>query len=263
MTATLKPLAQQVIVLTGACGAIGVCTAQLAAQRGAKLVLVARSVRVLDTLAGIIRSGGGEAICLAADVAARDEVIAAARAAVARFGRIDTWINNAGVAIYGRLDQVTEADSRHLFDVNFWGAVNGSLAALPYLLGTGGALINVGSELAGHARSLQGMYSSSKHALKVFTDALRTEVVEVDGASVAIVLIEASALGGTGAQDAVDRPDAGSPLPAPALDPMRVAEAILRAAAPREDDIQPGQPDLVPVRLDCATVCPDANAGAK
>lgn len=210
MAINLEPLARQVIVLTGASNAVGLCTAQLAAQQGARLVLIARNTQVLDSLMAVIRSSGAQAIHVAADVAVREQVVAAAQAAARHFGRIDTWINNASVSIYGRLDEVGEADSRHLFDVNFWGAVNGSLAALPYLISTGGSLINVGAEASQGAAPLQGMDASSKQAVKGFTDALRAEIQEENRAPVAITLI---------------RP-AGQ-------DPQQVAEAILAAAITR------------------------------
>jgi NADP-dependent 3-hydroxy acid dehydrogenase YdfG len=239
MAAKLKTIAEQVIVLTGASSGIGLCTAQLAAQQGARLVLIARSMRAVETLVAIIAHSGGDAICIAADVAVREEVLGAARTAVARFGRIDTWVNNAGVSIYGRLDQISEADGRRLFDVNFWGAVNGSLAALPHLAG-GGALINVGSELPEGDLPLQGMYSSSKHAVKGFTDALRTEVVEVDHAPVSITLIQPAAADVSYPQGRA-RMYAKPELPAPALDPMLVAEAILKAATEGGRDVKVGQ----------------------
>lgn len=208
MAADLLPLSRQVIVLTGAANGIGLCTAQLAAQQGARLVLLARSTQVLDSLMTVIRSYGSQAIQVAADVAVREEVMAAAQAAIRHFGRIDTWINNAGLSIYGRLDEVTEADSRHLFDVNFWGVVNGSLAALPHLISSGGSLINVGADISQGPGPLQGMYASSKHAVKGFTDALRAEIQEADRARVAITLIQPAG-----------------------LDPQEIAEAILGAAA--------------------------------
>src|SRR5690606_6572309 len=113
---------------------------------------------------------------------------------IARFGRIDTWINNAGISIFGRLEEVTEEDSRRLFDTNFWGVVHGSLAALPYLRKNGGALINVGSEVSDAVVPYQGMYSASKHAVKGFTDALRVEVEEMDEAPISITLIQPSAV---------------------------------------------------------------------
>jgi NADP-dependent 3-hydroxy acid dehydrogenase YdfG len=237
MAAKLKTLAEQVIVLTGASSGIGLCTAQLAAQHGARLVLIARSTRVLDTLVGIIGHSGGSAICIAADVAVREEVLGAARTAVARFGRIDTWVNNAGVSIYGRLDQISETDGRRLFDVNFWGVVNGSLAALPHLA-AGGALINVGSELPDDDLPLQGMYSSSKHAVKGFTDALRTEMVDVDHAPVSITLIQPAAADVSYPQQGRAQMVAVPDLPAPAPDPMLVAKAILKAATEGGRDVK-------------------------
>jgi NAD(P)-dependent dehydrogenase (short-subunit alcohol dehydrogenase family) len=228
MAVKLKPLAEQVIVLTGASSGIGLCTAQLAAQQGARVVLIASSTRVLEALVSTIGASGGEAICIAADVAVRGEVVAAARGAAAHFGHIDTWVNNAGVSIYGRLDQVSEAESRRVFDVNFWGVVNGSLAALPYLLG-GGALINMGSDLPDRDLPLQGMYASSKHAVEGFTQALRAEVVDVDHAPISITLIHP---GATVVPASSYEHEAGylQHKAARVPDPMRVAEAILRAA---------------------------------
>ena len=207
MTTKIESLARQVVVLTGASNAVGLCTAQLAAQQGARLVLVARSIQVLDSLMAAIGAAGGQAIHVAADVAVREQVVAAAHAAVKHFGRLDAWINNAGVSIYGRLDGVSEADSRHLFEINFWGVVNGSLAALPHLISTGGSLVNVGAEISQGSGPLQGMYASSKQAVKGFTDALRAEVQEMDGAPVTISLVQ---------------PDG--------RDPQQTAEAILGAA---------------------------------
>ena len=228
MPATPKPLAGQVIVLTGASNGIGLCTAQLAAQQGARLVLVARNTQLVDSLMAVIRSSGGQAIHVAADVTVREQVRAAAQAAIAQFGRIDTWINNAGVAIYGRLDEVNEADSRHLFDVNFWGVVNGSLAAMPYLISAHGSLINVGAEVTQGLGPLQGMYASSKQAVKGFTDALRAEMQQVDGVSVAITLIRPSG-----------------------LDPQKVAEAIIAAVTRRQPrPADPGAP-AVPQWMAC------------
>src|SRR5262245_40304179 len=129
----LKPLAEQVIVVTGASSGIGLATATAAAERGAKLVLVARSEHAIRELAERINEHEGTAIAVACDVARRQRVQEAATTAIGHFGRIDTWVNNAGQGLYGRLDEVAEDDSRRLFDINFWGVVNGSLVALPHL----------------------------------------------------------------------------------------------------------------------------------
>lgn len=215
MAEYLRPLSEQVVVVTGASSAIGLCTARLAAARGARLVLVGHTSGALDGLAGVIEAAGGRAVAVMADITSREQVVAAAQDTAARFGRIDTWINNGGVSMFGRLDQIGEADSRRLFDVNFWGVVNGSLAAVPHLAAAGGTLINVGSELTVAGAPLQGLYSSAKCAVQGFTDSLR---VEVAGAPVSIRLIQPALV-----------------CPAAAIDPLVVAEAILEAAAERQE----------------------------
>jgi short-subunit dehydrogenase len=240
MSVDLKPLDQQVIVITGASSGIGLATAESAAKQGAKLVLAARSGQTLDEVCQRIKSSGGQAIYVVADVGKREQVDHVAEAALQKFGRIDTWINDAGVSIYGRLDEVAEEDSRRLFDTNFWGVVNGSLAALPYLKANGGALINVGSEVSEAVVPLQGMYSASKHAVKGFTDALRVEIEEVDKAPVSITLIQPTAVDTPYPQHAKNYMAEEPKLPTPRIDPEKVAEAILKAAVKHERDVKVG-----------------------
>jgi NADP-dependent 3-hydroxy acid dehydrogenase YdfG len=129
MAHRLKPLAEQVIVITGASSGIGLCTARMAAERGASVVLAARSDAVLDEVVQELSNKGARALACAVDVADRQQVQEVAARAIAEFGRIDTWVNDAGVSIYARIDEVNEADARRLFDTNFWGVFNGSLAA--------------------------------------------------------------------------------------------------------------------------------------
>ena len=231
MSSPLKPLNRQVMVITGATSGIGLATAQEAAKQGARLVLAARGADVLEAVVAGLDELGFEAIGVVADVADRAQVERIAQAAIDRFGRIDTWVNNAGGTIYGRLDQVSEEDSRRLFDINFWGMVHGSLVALPHLRKGGGALINLGSEASEVAIPMQGMYSASKHAVKGFTDALRIEVEQVDGAPVSITLIEPTAVDTPLPQHARNYMDREPKLPAPQVDPHQVAAAILHAAA--------------------------------
>jgi NADP-dependent 3-hydroxy acid dehydrogenase YdfG len=230
MTHSLKPLNQQVMVITGASSGIGLATAEAAAEQGAKLVLAARSGEVLEDIVMKICQDGGKAIYVVADVARREDVEAVAAAAIAQFGRIDTWVNDAGVSIYGRLDEVSDADSRRLFDTNFWGIVNGSLIALPHLLASNGALINLGSEASEAVVPLQGMYAASKHAVKGFTDALRVEIEEMDKASMSITLIQPTAVNTPYPQHAKNYMDKEPKLPTPQVTPLKVAEAILDAA---------------------------------
>jgi short-subunit dehydrogenase len=240
MAVSLKPLDQQVIVITGASSGIGLATAESAAKQGAKLVLAARSEQTLHEIIQRINSNGGDAIYVTADVGDRQQIQGIAEAAVQRFGRIDTWINDAGLSIYGRLDETQEADARRLFDINFWGVVNGSLVALPHLKMAGGALINVGSEVSEAVVPLQGMYSASKHAVKGFTDALRVEIEEVDKAPVSITLIQPTAVDTPFPEHAKNYMDKEPKLPTPMIEPSQVAEAILGAAQKPERYVKVG-----------------------
>ncbi len=240
MAVSLKPLDQQVIVITGASSGIGLATVEQAAKQGAKLVLAARSARTLEEVVQKITAAGGEAISVEADVGDRGQVEKIAKAAIGRFGRIDTWINDAGVSIYGRLHEVTDEDNRRLFDTNFWGVVYGSLVALPHLTKGGGALINVGSEVSEAVVPLQGMYSASKHAVKGFTDALRVEVEELDKAPVSITLIQPTAVDTPFPENARNYMHQEPKLPTPQIDPHKVAKAILKAATHPERDVKVG-----------------------
>jgi short-subunit dehydrogenase len=237
---TLKPLDQQVVVITGASSGIGLATAQKAAQAGASVVLAARSEQRLQEIVDAINADGGQAALVVADAGKRSDVQRIAEAAIARFGRIDTWINNAGVSIYGRLDEVTDDDSRRLFDTNFWGVVYGSLVALSHLRGSGGAIINLGSEVSDAVVPLQGMYSASKHAVKGFTDALRIEIDDLDEAPVAITLIQPTAVNTPYPQHARNYMEHEPKLPTPQIDPHKVADAILNAATEPTRDVNVG-----------------------
>jgi short-subunit dehydrogenase len=240
MAHRLKPLAEQVIVITGASSGIGLCTARMAAERGASVVLAARSDAVLDEVVQELSNKGARALACAVDVADRQQVQEVAARAIAEFGRIDTWVNDAGVSIYARIDEVNEADARRLFDTNFWGVFNGSLAALPHLKGQGGALINVGSEVSDAVVPLQGIYSASKHAVKGFTDALRVEIEDIDKAPVSITLIQPTAVNTPYPENAKNYMDREPKLPDPMIEPEKVAEAILKAAVEGGRDVKVG-----------------------
>jgi NADP-dependent 3-hydroxy acid dehydrogenase YdfG len=245
MAVDLKSLDQQVIVITGASSGIGLATALAAAEQGAKLVLAARAGQTLDEICQRIKADGGQAIYVVADVGKREQVEHVAEAAIQKFGRIDTWVNDAGVSIYGRLDQVSDEDNRRLFDTNFWGVVYGSLTALPYLKRQGGALINVGSEVSEAVVPLQGMYSASKHAVKGFTDALRVEIEELDEAPVSITLIQPTAVNTPYPQHARNYMDQEPKLPTPQIDPEKVADAILKAAVKPQRDVKVGSTAVI------------------
>jgi short-subunit dehydrogenase len=239
MNIPFKPLDQQVIVITGASSGIGLATARAAAEAKAKLVLVSRNARALSQIVDKINDQGGQAIHVVADVARREELQRAADLAIERFGGFDTWINDAGVSIYGRLEDVSDLDHQRLFQTNFWGVVYGSLVALPHLKLNGGALINVGSEASDTAVPFQGMYSATKHAVKGFTDALRMELME-QNAPVSVTLIKPAGIDTPYPQHARNYFPQEPKLPPPVYSPEEVARAILFAATHAKRDIYVG-----------------------
>lgn len=240
----LKPLKEQTIVITGASSGIGLATAKHAAKTGARLVLASRNDEALARLEKEINDDGGQAIHVVADVAKRDEVERIAQAALERFGGFDTWVNDAGVDILGKLEQVSEEDHRRLMDTNFWGVVNGSLVAVKHLKANSGALINVGSVESDVAIPLQGMYSASKHAVKGFTDALRIELQD-ENAPVSVTLIKPWAMGTPLREHIKNYLEREATLPPPVYDPEEAARAILHAAAHCRRDLYIGSASRV------------------
>ena len=232
----LKRISEQTIVITGASSGIGLVTARMAAERGARLVLAARSEDALRQLIFEIKDAGGNAVMVAADVSREEDVRRISDVAIERFGGFDTWVNNAGVSIYGKLADVPLKDLRQLFETNFWGVVYGSLIAVEQLKRRGGALINIGSSLSDRAIPIQGMYSASKHAVKGFTDALRMELEE-EGAPISVTLIKPGAIDTPYIHHAKNYLEVEPLNPLPVYAPETVAEAILHCAQTPERDV--------------------------
>lgn len=229
MGVKLKKLNEQTIVITGATSGIGLKTARMAAERGAKLVLAARNEEALQKLAGEINSSGGVSVSVVADVGNQEDVRKIAERAIEIFGGFDTWVNNAGVSIYGKFEEVSIKDQRQLFETNYWGVVHGSLAAANHLKTRGGALINIGSTLSDRAIPLQGAYCASKHAVKGFTDAFRMEL-EADDAPISVTLVKPAAIDTPYKDHAKNYLCVQPENPPPVYAPETVAETILYCA---------------------------------
>jgi len=240
MKVRMKRIDQQAIVITGAGSGIGKETARLAASHGARVVLVGRGEAALDAVASEIRAKGGEAITVVADVGKQGDHDRIVEQAVSAYGGIDTWVNNAGVTIFGKFEDVPLDDQRQLFETNYWGVVYGSMAALAHMKQKGGGtIINLGSELSDISVPLQGAYSASKHAVKGFTDAFRMELLH-DQVPVSVTLIKPAAVATGYTAHARNYMDVQPDLPAPVYSPLMVAKAILFAAQNSRRDIYVG-----------------------
>jgi short-subunit dehydrogenase len=239
MTITLKPLAEQVIVITGASSGIGLVTARTAAKAGAAVFLIARSGDVLGEVVREINNAGGRADFLAADVGNAAAVEAAAAQAVATFGRIDSWVNDAGSAIYGPVLDSPLDEQAQLFRTNYFGVVHGCVSAVPRLR-NGGALITVGSLASDMPAPPMGIYSATKHAVKAYVEVLRMEL-HADGVPISVTLVKPAGIDTPIGQHASNHGSEGeAQIPPPAYDPQLVADAILDACVNSRREVTVG-----------------------
>jgi len=235
----LKRLRDQTIVITGASSGIGLATAHRAARRGARVVLSSRNEGALRTAVSEIARRGGRATYAVGDVANPDAVDGIADVALREFGAIDTWVNNAGVSIFGKIGEVPLEDKRRMFDTNFWGVVHGCRTAVRHMERRGGAIINIGSVVSDRAIPLQGVYSASKHAVQGYTDALRMEL-EHDGIPISVTLVKPSAIDTPYLDHARNYMPEAPSFPPPVYSPDVVAEAILRCAETQVREVTVG-----------------------
>lgn len=232
-----KKIGEQTIVITGASSGIGLACAFLAAEKGAKLVLTSRNKKALQEICGRITSSGCQAVYFAGDIAEPETSHRIANLALKKFGGFDTWINNAGVTMFGETLKTPLADEKRLFEVNFWGLVHGTKTALKILEKKGGTIINIGSVLSERSLPLQGAYSASKHAVKAFTDALRMEL-EKEKSPVSISLIKPSSVDTPMPSHAMNHMNEKAGFPPPYYDPKVVARVVMECAEkPRRDVI--------------------------
>jgi short-subunit dehydrogenase len=245
MKPKLKKLSEQTIVITGASSGIGLETARQAVARGADVVLASRNLKDLQSICSELNeSGPGRAVAVQCDVKNVDDVEALASKALEEFGQIDTWINNAGVTIFGKLTDVPLEEKREMFETNFWGTVYGCRSAVRALRDEGGAIINIGSVVSDRAVPIQGMYSASKHAVKAYTESLRMEL-EADGLPISVTLIKPAAIDTPYIDHGVNHMEHHPTHVPPVYSPSIVARAILSAAVNGGRDIRVGESGLM------------------
>lgn len=234
-----RPLAEQVIVITGGSSGIGRATALAAARAGARVVIAARGAEALAAAEREIAAAGGEVLAVGADVADYAQVEELGRRAVARFGRIDTWVNNASVSIYGELAETTPEEFRQVIHVNLLGVVHGTMVALAHLPETGGAIVNVSSGLGERSVPLQTAYCATKAGVIGFDEALRSELVHA-GRPIQVATVKPSSINTPFfAHARTKRGVQPRPFP-PVYDPGLVATAILHAATHPARDVPVG-----------------------
>lgn len=230
-----RPLEEAVVAITGASSGIGRAAALRLARRGSSLALCARSPEPLDRVARECEAAGAEVLWQSLDVADEAAVEAFAREAVRRFGRLDVWVNNAGVIAYGRFVDVPSDVFRRVIETNLLGQVHGARAALrQFFEQRAGVLINVSSVWGRVSTPYVSPYNVSKHAVRVLSESLRGELAAAEDIHVTTV-----------APEALDTPifDHGAnytghrirPVP-PVLSPEKFAETIeLCAESPRRE----------------------------
>ena len=231
-----RPVSDQVVVIAGASTGIGRATALAFAAKGARVVCAARSVQALDTLVEQIRGRGGSAVAAPTDVADPAAVRALADLAERQYGRIDTWVNNAAVSVWGRVEDITDAEFDRVMRVNFLGQVHGVHAALPALRRAGGGVIIGVSSVEGvRAIPLHGPYTASKFALRALYDSLRMELAE-EGAPIAVTTILPASIDTPFFEHARSKLGAMVKPPPPVYAPEVVAATIVYAAGrPRRE----------------------------
>lgn len=184
---TEGPFFQNVVILTGASVGIGRELALQLADQGARLVLAARNLDKLKQVATDCNARGGQAVALQTDVSQQTACEALIEKTVETFGRVDTLINNAGISMWARFEEMQTLEPfKTIMDVNYMGSVYCTFYALPYLEQSQGRIVAV-SSLAGKAGvPTRSGYGASKHAIVGFFDSLR---VELAGSGVSVTIV--------------------------------------------------------------------------
>jgi NAD(P)-dependent dehydrogenase (short-subunit alcohol dehydrogenase family) len=224
-----KPIAEQVIVVTGASSGVGRAIARAAGERGAKVVVAARGEDGLNAAVEEVERAGSEALAVPGDLADQEQNEELVRRSLERFGRIDTFVANAIVTVYAEVEQLEPAELRRVLDVNFFGVAYGYWAALPALKESLGTFLHVSSALAYRGIPLQAAYCSSKAAARTFLESARVEL-QKHRHDVAISLVLPGAINTP--QFDRDRQKLGKqPQPVPPIyEPEPYAEAVLHCA---------------------------------
>jgi short-subunit dehydrogenase len=197
-----------VVAITGASKGIGAEVARQLAAKGARLVLAARNEKELEAVAADCRKAGTSVVCVKADVASERDCQAIVAGAVLAFGRLDTLVNNAGVSMWARFEDIDDMSIlERIMQVNYMGAVYCTRHALPHLRESRGRIVGVASLAGMVGVPTRTGYSASKHAMRGFFDSLR---IELDGSGITVTMIYPGFVS-TGIRENATGPD-GKPI---------------------------------------------------
>jgi NAD(P)-dependent dehydrogenase (short-subunit alcohol dehydrogenase family) len=189
-----KARKRPVVVVTGATAGVGRATARAFARQGADIALIARDADGLESAAAEAALSGVDVVVAPADVSSDAEVEEAASTIEQQLGPIDVWVNNAMTAVFAPFLEVTAEEYERVTRVTYLGTVNGTRAALSRMVPRNrGRVVQVGSALAFRGIPLQSAYCGAKHAIKGFTDSVRTELLH-DGSAVSVGMVQLPAM---------------------------------------------------------------------
>jgi NAD(P)-dependent dehydrogenase (short-subunit alcohol dehydrogenase family) len=229
-------MAGKVVVITGASSGFGKGTAMKLAEQGASLALAARRVELIAELAEECVALGGRALPCPTDVSKRDEVERLCQAAVREYGRIDAWINNAGVGALGRFERIPIEDHEQVIATDLLGVLYGGWYAYRQFLKQGaGILINVSSELGGHTVPYYSSYAAAKHGVVGLSDSLRQEINQAGYRDIHVCTVMPAAHDTPFFDHAANYTGHEIQAPKPLHDPYDVVETIVRLVGDPQD----------------------------
>lgn len=228
---------RRIVVVTGASAGIGRAIVRAFAARGAHVGLIARGVQGLEATRREVEEMGGRALVLPLDVADADAVDEAAERVERELGAIDIWVNNAMVSVFAPVAETTAAEFRRVTEVTYLGYVHGTLSALRRMRARNrGTIIQIGSALAYRSIPLQAAHCAAKHAVKGFTESLRTELLH-DKSRVRVCQVHLPAVNTPHfSWSRAKLPREPQPMP-PVFQPELVADAVVRAAEKDQREI--------------------------
>jgi short-subunit dehydrogenase len=232
----------EVVVITGASAGVGRAAVRKFAKHGAHIGLIARGSAGLERAKLEVESLGGRALVLPTDVADHQQVTSAATAVEEAFGPIDTWVNNAMVSVFSPVVMTEPEEFKRVTEVTYLGVVYGTLAALHFMVPRNhGVIVQVGSALAYRSIPLQAAYCAAKHAIRGFTDSLRSELIH-DGIDIHLTMVQLPALNTPQFDWVKSRlPRRPQPVP-PIFQPEVAARAIYWAAHHKRRELVVGLP---------------------